>query len=275
MGAATGGQGGGVRVTRRRGGREDSELEGWLRDLEERVTPFMAWLGIVFALLVALEIGASDLSPATRTTLVWAGWAIWAVFVAEFAIRLWLAPRRRAFLRRNWLSALALTVPLLRVAALLRLVRVGRALPAARVVTTGYRARGTARRLLRSRLGYLAGVSSIVVLVLAELALLLDRETFPSFLDALLWASAVVLALQGDPVPRDTAVHVAMLGGFAVGLVVIATLAGSLGAYLLEARDERGRGDDDAGARRAGGGGPAGDDGPVGEAPVRRGPPAP
>ncbi|HWH13537.1 MAG TPA: ion transporter [Miltoncostaeaceae bacterium] len=215
------------------------EVEAWLREVEERVTPFMAWLGIVFALLVALEVAATDLSPGTRSVLTWAGWAIWALFVVEFGIRLWIAPRRRRFLRSNWISAVALTVPLLRVAALLRLLRLGRALPAARVLSTGYRARGTARRLLRSRLGYLAGVSSIVVLVLAELAFLLDRATFASFLDALLWATAVVLALQGDPVPADTVVHVAMLAGFAVGLVVIATLAGTLGAYLLEARDER------------------------------------
>jgi voltage-gated potassium channel len=236
---------------------DESEFEGWLRAVEERIGPFMAWLGVVFALLVVLEVAGDDLAPGTRGAIRVAGWVIWVVFLADFAVRLRLAPNRLTFLRRNVLTVVALAVPFLRVLAFLRLARVGRVLPVARALTSGYRAVGTARVLLRSRLGYLAGIASVSVLAVAEVGYLSEQgraePAFTSFGDALLWAAAVVLGLQGDPVPPSTGAHLAMIGGFMVGLVIVAALAGALGAFLLESHGERaaaGRGTGVAGGPR-------------------------
>ena len=224
-----------------RGG-DEGDFERWLEWVTERADPPMAWLGVVFALLVGFEL-AVEVGGTTATALRIAGWAIWAVFLAEFLAKLWLAPRRIRFLRRHWLQVLMLAVPALRVLRFLRLLRLGRALPAARVVSSSYRSAGTAKRLFRSRLGYLAAVSVVVALALAQIAFVLERGVddgvFSSFGDALLWAFAVVLALQGDPVPASAGARVAMLFGFAFGLVVIASLAGTVGAYLVEERRER------------------------------------
>jgi voltage-gated potassium channel len=102
---------------------------------------------------------------------------------------------------------------------------------------------GTARRLPRSRLLYLTSVSAVVVIALAELVYLFERDarevTFASFGDAVLRAGAVVVAQQGDPVPESAVAHVAMLIGFAWGVVVFATVAGSLGAFFVDERRER------------------------------------
>ncbi len=221
---------------------DDPEFEDWLAAALERADPFMAWLGVLFALLVGYEL-AAEVGPAASEALAIAGVVIWVVFVLEFAAHLYVAPARWRYVRTHWFQALALLVPTLRFLRFLRLLRVGRALPAARVVTSSYRAAGTARKLLGSRLGYLGGVSVVVVVALAELAFLFERDagasTFASFGDAVLWAGGVVLAQQGDPVPESAAAHVAMLVGFAWGVVVIATLAGSLGAFFLDDRAER------------------------------------
>jgi voltage-gated potassium channel len=224
-----------------RRGDEDS-FEHWLASATERADPTMAWLGLLFALLVGYEL-AVDLSPAAARTLEIAGWTIWAVFVAEFAAKLWLAPRRARFVRRHWVQALALIVPTLRALRFLRLVRLGRALPSARVLSSSYRTVGSARALLSSRLGYLGAIGVVVTVAAAELAFLFERDTarpaFDSFGDAVLWASSVVLALQGDPVPTSTGGRLVMLAGFAFGLVLIASLAGTLGAFLIEGGHER------------------------------------
>lgn len=45
--------------------------------------------------------------------------------------------------------------------------------------------------------------------------------------------------MQGDPVPATAFGRLVMLAAFVVGLVLIATLAGTVGAYLLEDRHER------------------------------------
>ena len=214
----------------------------WLEEITERADPLMAWLGIVFALLVGFEL-AVKLGRDAQRALEWTGWTIWAVFLLEFLAKLWLAPRRLRFLRKHWFQAVILIVPTLRVLRFLRLLRLGRALPAARVVSSSYRSVGTARRLFRSRLGYLAATAVVVSVAVAEIAFLFERDradpAFDSFGDALLWSLATVVALQGDPVPGSVGGRIAMLAGFLFGLVVVASLAGTVGAFLVEERRER------------------------------------
>jgi voltage-gated potassium channel len=221
---------------------DEDATEAWLERATERADPFMAFLGIVFALLVGYEF-AVDVGPEAARWLSGAGWAIWAIFLTEYVVKLWLAPRKLRYVRRQWFQALALLVPTLRILRFLRLLRVGRALPAARVVTSSYRSVGTARKLFRSRLGYLGATAVVVAVATAELAFLFERDhpdgVFPSFGDAILWAFAAVLALQGDPVPASVGGRIAMLLAFGFGLVVVASLAGTVGAYLVEERRER------------------------------------
>lgn len=224
--------------------RSEDEFETWLAGVTERLDPFMAWLGLMFALLVGYEL-AVELSPATQRALTTAGWVIWAVFATEFAAKLWLAPKRLRFLSRHWLQAAALLIPTLRALRFLRLVRLGRALPAARVLSASYRGLAPARQLLRSRVGYLAAASAAVAVAASELAYLFERDrrdaAFESFGDALVWGFATVLALQADPVPESAGARVVMIAGFAFGLVIVASLAGTVGAFLLDERRERER----------------------------------
>lgn len=226
--------------------RSDSEFEEWLGEVTERLDPLMSWLGIMFALLVGFEVAAQP-GPDADRALTLAGWSIWAVFLIEFLTKLWLAPRRGRFLRRHWLQALALLVPFLRIVRYLRLLRLGRALPAARIASSSYRTAGTARRLLRSRLAYLLAIIFVAAIALAELAFLFERDSprgaFGSFGDAVLWSFSVVIAGQGDPVPNSLGARLAMLSGFAFGVVVVATLAGTLGAFFIDDRRERAEGD--------------------------------
>lgn len=237
-----GGAGGRAQVPLREGGAADDDLEERLEQALERADPFMAWLGVLFALLVGYEL-AVDLGPVARQVLSIGGWVIWALFVTEFVAHLYLAPQRLRYVRRHWIRAVAILIPTLRILRFARLLRLGRALPAARVVTSSYRVAGTARRLLRTRLSYLGALATVVAVAVAELAFLFERDAarpaFSSFGDAMLWALTVVVALQGDPTPTTTGARLVMLAGFAFGLVVVATLAGSIGAFLVDDRRER------------------------------------
>ena len=226
---------------RRREVIDESGYERWLAVQTERWDPLMAWLGIVFALLAVFQLADPGLDPSWNRVLDVTTWAIWAVFVADFLAKLIAAPSAPRFLRTHWLAALMLLVPTLRVLRFGALMRLGRALPAARVVTTSYRATGVARTLLRSRSSYLAAVAGVVTLATAQLGWLVERPhgTFANFGDALIWAATSVIALQGDPVPTSAVGRLIMLVAFAVGLVLVATLAGTVGAYLLEERRER------------------------------------
>ena len=64
-------------------------------------------------------------------------------------------------------------------------------------------------------------------------------RVFASFGEAVLWSLSVVLAGQGDPVPRSAGGRVAMIAGFAFSVVVVASLAAAIGAFLVDERRER------------------------------------
>ncbi len=232
-----------------RKGCDEHEFDDWVRAATERADPFMAWLGALFALLVGYDI-AVDVTPRSSSVLEIAGWTIWGIFALEFLAKLSLAPVKTRFLRRHWLQIVMLAVPTLRVLRFLRLLRLGRALPAARVVSSSYRTVGTSRRLFRSRLGYLGATTVVVAIAVAELAFLFERDAaepaFDSFGDAVLWGFSVVLALQGDPIPETVGARVAMLAGFVFGLVVVASLAGAIGAFFVDERRERASVEDEA-----------------------------
>ncbi|MBA2348169.1 MAG: ion transporter [Solirubrobacterales bacterium] len=221
---------------------DDDDFETWLAGALERADPAMAWLGVLFALLVGYEL-AVELSTNAARALMIAGWVIWAIFLTELLAHLYVAPHRLRYLRRHWFQVLAVLVPTLRFLRFARLLRLGRALPAARVLTSSYRVAGTARKLLGSRLRYLLATTAVVVVAVAELAFLFERQSgnssFAGFGDAVLWAAGVVIAQQGDPVPKNAAAHLVMIVGFAWGVVVFASIAGSVGAYFLEDRRER------------------------------------
>src|SRR5690606_41228418 len=71
---------------------------------------------------------------------------IWILFVAEFLIKLLLAPRKIGFIRNNWITIIALILPALRVFRIFYAIRILRSV---RVITstTIIRALTSGRRL--------------------------------------------------------------------------------------------------------------------------------
>lgn len=127
-------------------------------------------------------------------------------------------------------------------------VRLGRALPAAR--SSRPRIGRSGLRGGCSALDWgLAATAAVVSIAVAELAFLFERDrddgAFDSFADALLWPLATVLALQADPVPASVGGRIAMLAGFLFGGVVVASLAGTVGAFLVDSRRERAQREDE------------------------------
>jgi voltage-gated potassium channel len=171
-----------------------AELEAWLR------TPMLAlsaaWLALV---VVELAWGGSRLLETIGTV-------IWAIFLVEFALRLWLAPDRLAFLRANWLSVIALLAPafrLLRAFRMLRFARAARGLRLVRVVGTANRGMNALRAGMRRRgLGYVVALTGLVALLGAAGMYAFERAPeveggFTGFGDALWW-TAMLLTTMGS-----------------------------------------------------------------------------
>ncbi|SEO62165.1 ion transporter [Nitrosovibrio sp. Nv6] len=101
-----------------------NERQTLLQQLQDWLEAPMLVLAFIWLALLVVEI-VWGLSPLLEAV----GYIIWAVFIFDFALELWLAPRKLDYFKKNWLSAISLVVPALRVfriVSILRLTRLAR-----------------------------------------------------------------------------------------------------------------------------------------------------
>lgn len=139
-----------------------STLETLDRLLDRPMTALsFVWLG-----LLVLDL-TQGLPPALQTLSN----VIWALFVLDFLLSFALAPDKGLYLRQNWLTALSLLLPALRILRAFRGLRALRALRLTRganllrVLTSLNRGLRTLGRTLRRRgLGFVLGATGLVAL---------------------------------------------------------------------------------------------------------------
>lgn len=197
----------------------------------------MGVLGLVFLFIVLGQLLATD--PGLVLALSIAGWVFWAVFVAEFLLRAYIARFSSAFWRKNWWQVIFLLVPFLRFLRALQAVRLLRLTRVARVggiVSAGIRGSRSAGRLLSSRIGWMAAVTAVVILATSQL--LYATGTHSEYGEALF--ETAMATITGSGITPNTAfarVVQVILAIYSIG--VFATLAGSLGAFFLREDDRR------------------------------------
>jgi voltage-gated potassium channel len=218
-----------VRVPKQAEDRQD-----WAEELAGRLDRPLSVLGIVFLLVVLGQAMATG--EALTAVLSVAAWLLWLVFAGEYALRLYVAPRRLRFLRRTWWQLIFLAVPFLRV---LRVAQAVRAARAGSVVSSAVRGSRSTGQLLSSRIGWLSSVSLIVILGSSQL--LHAFSDYPRYADAL--HDAAMGTITGAALGADgdfARLLEVVLAAYSV--VVFAALAAALGAYFLN----RGEGDAEA-----------------------------
>jgi voltage-gated potassium channel len=206
-----------------------ASLERWLE------VPMLV-LGAIWLVLLGVELTVG-LTPFLEAL----GTAIWVVFLADFGLKLALAPDKTAYLRANWLTALALLVPALRVFRIVRVVRVLRAARAARglrffrLITSlnrGMRALGAS--FGRRGFGYVVALT-VVVMTSGAAGMYAfesgqpDGRGLDSYGEALWWTAMLLTSLGSEFWPRTgegrLLCFLLALYGFAVFGYVTATLA--------------------------------------------------
>lgn len=141
------------------------------------------------------------------------GITIWILFILDFGLKFFLAPRKLVYLKQNWLTVLALMLPALRV---LRIVNVVRALKTARAVRglrllrvmtrTNRGMRALAVSVKRRGFGYVVGLTTIVTLIGAAGMYAFESEIPESALkdygSALWWTAMVITTMGSDYFPK-------------------------------------------------------------------------
>lgn len=204
-----------------------ARLEDWLE------TPMLV-LGFVWLALLIYEF-TWNLSPALELV----GTIIWIIFILDFVLKFLLAPNKSDYLKANWLTALSLLVPALRVFRIFRVFRVLRAARAARglrlfrVLTSlnrGMKSLGAS--FSRRGFGYVVALTAIVIFAGAAGMLAFENEVeggIKTYGDALWWTAMMITTIGSEYFPQTAEGRVLCfilaLYGFAVFGYVTATLA--------------------------------------------------
>jgi voltage-gated potassium channel len=170
-------------------------LEGWLE------TPMLV-LAFVWLVLLIVELvrGESPLFNFLGTT-------IWGIFILDFAVKLLLAPDKVVYLKGNWLTAIALLLPALRIFRvfrafrLLRLARAGRGVRLIRVVSSlnrGMKALGAS--LSRRGFEYVIALTVLVTFAGAAGMYAFENEAAggPNSYGESLWWTAMIMTTMGS-----------------------------------------------------------------------------
>ena len=201
----------------------------------------MVILGFVWLGLLALEL-TRGLDPALEAL----GTAIWLIFIADFAFRLALAPKKWTYIRRNWLIAISLLVPALRVfklARIVRVLRVGRAARGLRLfrilssLNRGMRALG--KTMGRRGFGYAVALTIIVVFAGAAGMHAFENENadgrgLHDYASALWWTAMMIRTVGSEYWPQTVEGRLLCLLLALYAFAVFGYVAATLSTFFIE-----------------------------------------
>ena len=208
-------------------------LENWLE------TPLLI-LGFVWLALLVIEF-IRGLSPLLDA----AGNVIWIIFIVDFAVKFTLAPRKIEYLKHNWLTAVSLLIPALRIFRIFRVVRVlqaarvARGLRLVRVIASinrGMRALGAS--MGRRGFGYVIALTTIILLSGAAGMFAFENEveggSLRSYGDALWWTAMLLTSIGSDYFPKTSEGRVLCLLLAIYGFCIFGYVTATLATFFVE-----------------------------------------
>jgi voltage-gated potassium channel len=219
--------------------REEHSAREELREKLDRYLDVpLALASLAVVLLIIIQLTA-EVNPEWRWRLEALSWGLWALFFLEFMAKLALAPVKRRYITEHWLDVLVVLLPFLRFLRLARVLRATRALPVLRLLIFGGRGSSSTLALLkRRRLGQLAIVSAMVILIGASVGFLLEAGAagarIETFGDALWWSSTLVTTVGGElyPVTPGGRILAFLLQLYAIG--IFSYFIGAIASVLVE-----------------------------------------
>lgn len=217
------------------------QLEDWLE------TPMLV-LGCAWLVLFVIEL-TWGLSPLLEVV----GTVIWISFILDFTLKFLIAPRKVAYFKHNWLTAIALLLPALRVFRVARVLRVlntaraTRGLQLFRVITRTNRSmQALGASLGRRGFGYIVALTLAVILVGAAGMYAFERSTpnrdgLNDYGSALWWTAMLMTTLGSEYWPHTPEGRVLCFLLALYAFAVFGYLTAAIATFFVgnDAADER------------------------------------
>jgi voltage-gated potassium channel len=209
-----------------------------LQQLEDWLEMPMLVLGFAWLALLIIEL-IWGLSPLLETI----GTLIWVIFIVDFGVKFALAPHKGRYLKNNWLTAIALLVPALRVfrivrvVRLLRVARAVRGLRLVRVITSlnrGMKVLGAS--MGRRGLGYVVALTLVVTMAGAAGMYAFENEVqggLDSYGAALGWTAMLMTSMGSEYWPQRAEGRVLCFILALYGLAVFGYVTATLTTFFI------------------------------------------
>lgn len=194
---------------------------------EQRTRRPLLVLALLFAGAYALPVVAPGIPGTLRTACHVTTWAVWAVFAADYAVRLGMARYRWRFVRTHLLDLCAVLLPLIRPLRLLQLVSA--------LMLTGRLSKAAAQVRLTT---YVVG-SVLALWLFGALAVLeVERDAPGSNIrtlgDAVWWAFTTMTTVgYGDHAPTTGAGRVLAIGLMLSGIALLGLVTANIAAWFI------------------------------------------
>lgn len=203
---------------------DEARLEAW----ERRTDYPLTGLAVLYLLVYAAQVLATRPGQAWWWWLDVAMWALWAVFVVDYVVRIGLARRKWRFVVRHPLDLLVVAAPFFRFLRLLRLVAAISVL--GRVLRDDFRGRvGTSLVVAVSLLSFVAALGVF------EAERDAPDASITTFGDALWWVLTTITTVgYGDRYPVTTEGRLVAAGLMLAGIAVLGTVTAGIATWFLD-----------------------------------------
>ena len=197
----------------------------------------MALLGLAWLCLMVIDLTSGLGATRQNITTI-----IWVIFIADFILRLTLAPRKMVYIRKNWLTVIALILPALRVVRFVRVLR-GlsrlRGLPLVRILASinrGMRALG--ETMQRRGFGYVLAITCVVTVAGAAGMLHFEgplkvSNGIDDFWSALWWTGMIMTTMGSEYWPRTGEGRVLCMFLAIYAFAVFGYVTGTIATYFI------------------------------------------
>lgn len=208
-----------------------------LVQLEKTLERPLLALAFVWVFLAIIDLTAGLSVSGQRVS-----YAIWGIFLVDFLLKMVIAPRKLVFLRRNWMVALSLLLPALRVmrlARVLRLARASRGLRLARLLGSTNRGLRALRVALRRRAAGFVGAATLLVLLIGSAGMMAfeaegaNRAAFGSYGEALWWTAMLMTTIGSQHWPATGAGRLLTLFLSLYSITVFSYLTATLASFFI------------------------------------------
>lgn len=210
--------------------KDESRRKRLLVRIERKLEGPMILLGFVWLIILVIELiwGITPVLEIISTT-------IWVIFIVDFLITFMISPAKLAFLKRNWLTAISLVIPALRIFRVFRFFRLIRGLRGVRlfrIITSFNRSLNSLGATMQKRaFGYILVLILIVTFGGAAGMFAFEQGAagFSNYWTSLWWTAMRVITAgtKEDPLTAEGRILAILISifGYAIFGYVTATIA--------------------------------------------------